>query len=226
MRRQWQAPHDWAPVVKQAQVDSGTTDYLQTRSREREKRESGLASTCCTPLSVSNPLVRRFWCLSLSMSMVPECWHGDECAWHKRGRCLLKHCAPPSVELTGGDVPVEQQLRDLRRALQSGHVERRRTHTASRERHSRDDDRDPGHRCDSATDYGRAPGAHLGARARTDRRCQCPSLNLETKHVEVPQTPYLDKVPVYACRDAKTGPSTVDQPGDQARRVHTEFIHR
>ena len=53
------------------------------------------------------------------MSTVPECWHGDECPWHKRGRCLLKHCAPPPVELTGGEVPVEQQLRDLRRALQS-----------------------------------------------------------------------------------------------------------
>ena len=52
------------------------------------------------------------------MSMVPECWHGDECPWHKRGRCLFKHCAPPPVELTGGEVPVEQQLRDLRRALQ------------------------------------------------------------------------------------------------------------
>ena len=30
----------------------------------------------------------------------------------------MKHCALPSVELTGGEVPVEQQLRDLRRALQ------------------------------------------------------------------------------------------------------------
>ena len=52
------------------------------------------------------------------MSSVPECWHGDECPWHKRGRCLFKHCALPPVELTGGEVPVEQQLRDLRRALQ------------------------------------------------------------------------------------------------------------
>ena len=75
-----------------------------------------MASTCCTPLSVSNPLVRRFQ--SLSMSTVPECWHGDVCPWHKRGRCLFKHCAPPPVRLTDGEVPVEQQLRDLRRALQ------------------------------------------------------------------------------------------------------------
>ena len=52
------------------------------------------------------------------MSMVPACWHGDECPWHKRGRCLFKHCLPPPVELTGGEVPVEQQLRDLRRTLQ------------------------------------------------------------------------------------------------------------
>ena len=22
--------------------------------------------------------------------MVPECWHGDVCPWHKRGRCLFK----------------------------------------------------------------------------------------------------------------------------------------
>ena len=50
--------------------------------------------------------------------MVPECWHGDVCPWHKRGRCLFKHCLPPPVELTGGEVPVEQQLRDLRRTLQ------------------------------------------------------------------------------------------------------------
>ena len=53
------------------------------------------------------------------MSTVPECWHGDVCPWHKRGRCLFKHCVPPPVGLTGGEVPVEQQLRDLRRALQS-----------------------------------------------------------------------------------------------------------
>ena len=52
------------------------------------------------------------------MSTVPECWHGDVCPWHKRGRCLFKHSAPPPVGLTGGEVPVEQQLRDLRRALQ------------------------------------------------------------------------------------------------------------
>ena len=52
------------------------------------------------------------------MSTVPECWHGDVCPWHKRGRCLFKHCTPPPVGLTGGEVPVEQQLRDLRRALQ------------------------------------------------------------------------------------------------------------
>ena len=52
------------------------------------------------------------------MSTVPKCWHGDVCPWLKRDRCLFKHCAPPPVELTGGEVPVEQQLRDLRRALQ------------------------------------------------------------------------------------------------------------
>ena len=52
------------------------------------------------------------------MSTVPECWHGDLCPWHKRGRCSFKHCAPPPVGLTGEDVPVEQQLQDLRPALQ------------------------------------------------------------------------------------------------------------
>ena len=39
------------------------------------------------------------------------------CPWHKRGRCLFKQCAPPPVGVTGEDVPVEQQLQDLRRAL-------------------------------------------------------------------------------------------------------------
>ena len=41
---------------------------------------------------------------------------GRRCV-HKRGRCLSKDCAPPPVGLTGEDVPVEQQLQDLRRAL-------------------------------------------------------------------------------------------------------------
>ena len=90
--------------------------YSLEREGEGERERGGLASTCCTPPSVSNPLVRRFQ--SLSMSTVPECSHGDECPWHKRGRCLFKHCALPPVGLTGGEVPVEQQLRDLRRALQ------------------------------------------------------------------------------------------------------------
>ena len=40
------------------------------------------------------------------------------CAHGTHGRCLFKQCAPPTVELTGGEVPVEQQLRDLRRAFQ------------------------------------------------------------------------------------------------------------
>ena len=111
--------------------------------------------------------------LSLSMSMVPECWHGDECRWHKRGRCLFKHCSPP-FELTGGDVSVEQQLQDLRRALQrlaAAVMWRDGVPIPKVVKGTRDDDRvHPGHQCDSATDYGRAPGAHLGARARTDRR--------------------------------------------------------
>ena len=83
--------------------------------RERE-RERGLASTCCARLSVSNPLVRRFQ----SLSRCQRCQSAGTamCPWHKRGKCLSKHCAPPPVGLTGGEVPVEQQLRDLRRALQ------------------------------------------------------------------------------------------------------------
>ena len=77
---------------------------------------------------------------------------------HRRGRaCRAAVAGPPPCSPETG---------------RSGHVERRRTHTASRERHSRDDDRaHPGHQCDSATDYGRAPGAHLGAYARTGRGC-------------------------------------------------------
>ena len=142
-------------------------EHEKEKERENESiRESGLASTCCTPLSVSNPLVRRFQ--SLSMSMVPECWHGDECPWHKRGRCLFKRAhrrGRACRAAVAGPPPCSPETG------RSGHVERRRTHTASRERHSRDDDSaHPGHRCDSATEYGRAPGAHLGARARTDRR--------------------------------------------------------
>ena len=51
------------------------------------------------------------------MSTVPECWHGDVCPWHKCGRCLFK---PARLLQSGscGEVPVEQQLRDLRGVLQ------------------------------------------------------------------------------------------------------------
>ena len=144
----------------------------------REKRAS--ERVVWRALVAPHSLYQILWCvdssvsLSLSMSMVPECWHGDECPWHKRGRCLFKHCAPPSVELTGGDVPVEQQLRYLRRASQRlaaavmwrdgvpiSQVVKGTLETMTERTQVIDV---------TATDYGRAPGAHLGARARTDRR--------------------------------------------------------
>ena len=85
----------------------------EDKSRKRERPfGSGVLPSLC--FSTSN--VVRSSCQL--MSTVPECWHGDVCPWHKRGRCLFKHCAPPPVELTGGEMPVEQQLRDLGRALE------------------------------------------------------------------------------------------------------------
>ena len=49
--------------------------------------------------------------------------------------------------------------------------------------------------------------------------CQCPSLNLETKHVEVPQTPYLDKIAVMPVGMQRQAP----RPSiDQVTR-HAEF---
>ena len=153
----------------------GGRKSLEMRRGEREReRECVVWRALVAPHSLCQIL----WCVgfqSLSMSTVPECLHGDECPWHKRGRCLFKHCAPPPVELTGGGSACRAAVAGPSPCSpetgSSGHVERRRTHTASRERHSRDDDRaHPGRRCDSATDYGRAPGAHLGAYVRTDRR--------------------------------------------------------
>ena len=165
------------------------------------------------------------------MSMVPECWHGDECPWHKRGRCVFKHCVPLSVELTGGDVPVEQQLRDLRRALQ-------RLAAAVMWR-----------------DGVPIPPVVKGTLETMTERTQVIDVTVpqtteelqerisERVHEQIVDIPVpiaqpgdhacrgpADAVPRqgcrYACRDAKRGPSTVDQPGDQARRVHTEFTHR
>ena len=193
-------------------------------------RESGLASTCCAPLSVSNPLVRRFQ--SLSMSTVPECWHGDECPWHKRGRCLFKHCALPAVGLTGGEVLVEQQLRDLRRALQ-------RLAAAVMWR-----DGVPMPQVVKGTLDATLPHIVEELQERISER-----MHGQVVDVSVPMTVHQPgdqarRVPAdlshrqscrYACGDAVTGPSDSDciedsgkpdQPGDQACRVPTDSKHR
>ena len=191
---------------------------------ERERlteRESGLASTCCTPLSVSNPLVRRFQ--SLSMSTVPECWHVDVCPWHKRGRCLFKICAPPPVELTGGEVPDEQQLRDLRRALQ-------RLAAAVMWR-----DGVPMPQVVKGTLDATVPQIMEEIEERISER-----MHEQVVDASVPMTVHQPgdqarRVPAdllhqqscrHACGDAATGPSdsdcgNADQPGDQACRVPT-----
>ena len=163
--------------------------------------------------------------------MVPECWHGDECPWHKRGRCLFKHCAPPSVELTGGDVPVEQQLRDLRRALQ-------RLAAAVMWRDGVPIPQVVKGTLETMTE--RTQVIDVTVPQTTEELQERISERVHEQIVDIP-VPIAqpgdqacrgsaDAVPRqgcrYACRDAKTGPSTVDQPGDQARRVHTEFIHR
>ena len=44
---------DWEKNGRTAEIAS------EMKSERERERESGLASTCCTPLSVLNPLVRR-----------------------------------------------------------------------------------------------------------------------------------------------------------------------
>ena len=163
--------------------------------------------------------------------MVPECWHGDECPWHKRGRCLFKHCAPPSFELTGGDVPVEQQLRDVRRALQ-------RLAAAVMWRGGLPIPQVVKGTLETMTE--RTQVIDVTVPQTTEELQERISERVHEQIVDMPvpiaqpgdQTcrGSADAVPRqgcrYACRDAKTGPPTVDKPGDQARRVHTEFIHR
>ena len=69
---------------------NGVTMHLRVRERD-------LLVAGCSGLSVVDIKP-----LCVAVDTVPECWHGDVCAWHKRGRCLFKHCAPPPVGLTGG----------------------------------------------------------------------------------------------------------------------------
>ena len=77
------------------------------------------------------------------------------------------------------------------------------------------------------------------------RQVPRPSLNQATKHVEIPQTQYIDKVAVtipqspsrrhgrrHACCVEATGSSnpdggqSADQPGDQERRDSADTVHR
>ena len=184
------------------------------------------------------------------MSTVPECWHGDVCPWHKRGRCFFKHWAPPPVGLTGGEVPVEQQLRDLRRALQRmaavvmwrdgvpmPHVVKGTLETIENTSKERISERT------QVVDV-TVPQIMEELQERIPER-----MYERVVDAPVPMTVHQAgdqalRVPAnllprqscrYACGDAVTGPSDTDgfedsespdQPGDQASRDPAEPVHR
>ena len=126
---------------------SNCSSFWGQSTVQKKAQKRGLASTCCTPLSVSNPLVRRF-----QPFLMDSCRYGAAC-W--RPLCSLRARRWACTQVGRG---VEEEEEEDLKVIEVIQEEPWIRPSWSSERHSRDDG-------------GYSQGAHLGVCSRTVLRC-------------------------------------------------------